>query len=218
MTNEIIEILPVPILQKNIGDILKPDEVNILKSADIIIRKNTKEIFDNESHQNIIDSFNSWFNYYAHKVMGIDKNLSIETDEVLVNKTEPESVMNMHDHQNSLLTAVYYFEDAPESAPLVFYLQQQNLFKRYDFLVRYDEDNVYNESYRVVRPKAGDIIIFPSWLNHFNPPNKSENPRYSLAAQSWIRGKIDSATKTNWERYSGAERSKDLYYVSDLKM
>ncbi len=215
---DIIDLMPVPVLHKNIGNFINCDDISILKSAELKTMRPISSILCEASNEYIMNEINKWTNYFAHNIIGIEEHLSIETNEVLLIKTPPGNQLSMHDHPNSILSAVYYFEDAPESSPLVLYIEQQNIFKKFDFLVGYQKTNRYNESYYEIHPKKGDLVIFPSWIPHFNPTNMTEQPRYSLASQTWLRGNIPSTTKTRWERYSRAVRVSGEYYAPDLEM
>ena len=42
----------------------------------------------------------------------------------------------------------------------------------------------------VVTPQRNDLILFSSGLQHFVEPNKTAEPRYSIAFNTFIKGKL----------------------------
>jgi ectoine hydroxylase-related dioxygenase (phytanoyl-CoA dioxygenase family) len=52
--------------------------------------------------------------------------------------------------------------------------------------------NIYNTTANSVEPKQGEVILFSSGLQHLVEKNKSAQPRYSIAFNSFIKGKLGS--------------------------
>ena len=54
----------------------------------------------------------------------------------------------------------------------------------------YTEDNMINSEVVAVKVKAGDILLFPSHLNHSVTKNMNNDCRYSLAFNAFIKGDL----------------------------
>ena len=99
----------------------------------------------------------------------------------------------IHEHANSLLSGVLYLETDNESGDISFHKPggYTNLFHP-STMILFDEYETHNsDNYRIV-PKNGNILLFPSHLNHSIRENKSDIVRYSLAFNFHIEGELYS--------------------------
>lgn len=89
-----------------------------------------------------------------------------------------------HTHPNSFISGVYYYEDVATDTPLVF-LKNRNTHNSFEFIPPFDrekaEKNPTSMEHVTVLPAKGDIIMFPSYLQHFVPENTSNVNRGALA-------------------------------------
>jgi len=53
-----------------------------------------------------------------------------------------------------------------------------------------DKRSLYNTQINAIEPKGGEILLFSSSLQHFVEANQSQNDRYSIAFNSFIRGQL----------------------------
>jgi uncharacterized protein (TIGR02466 family) len=211
----IINFLPIPVYHKPNAFTLSDNLVNRLVSADLEVMREIKDIL-NEDAQEIYDTVNMHLKYYAEEIMGIDDSVWFDVIQTMLIKIRPEESMNIHDHPNCMLSAVYYLDDAPESSPLVFF-NEPNVFKNFNFLLPYKKETPYNQSVHKIHPKKGDLIIFPAWLHHFVPKNETTETRYSLASLAWIRGEISPGTPNAWDRNFNSNRKEGSVYSPNLK-
>ncbi|MBT3908532.1 MAG: hypothetical protein HOB37_05965 [Rhodospirillaceae bacterium] len=68
--------------------------------------------------------------------------------------------MGLHKHPNSLYTGLYFL-NAPKDGALLFLY---NPAKEMGFSMPVKKDNPLNEDAHVIRPKTGELLIFPSAL------------------------------------------------------
>lgn len=93
------------------------------------------------------------------------------------NVQDKGSVLKEHRHPNSKVSGVLFLEVDEKSSKL--YLQNPNTFVKFD---DYTEENEYNFYHTWFQPKIGDLILFPSWLEHGSNGDKNEsNRRISLS-------------------------------------
>jgi len=103
----------------------------------------------------------------------------------------PNESSQIHYHGNSLLSGVYYPILPKDSGDIGFHKGNiyTNIFHQ---SIRFEYDN-YNhltaEKY-VLRLNEGSIVIFPSHLEHSVERNKSDEKRYSIAFNFYVRGKF----------------------------
>lgn len=79
------------------------------------------------------------------------------------NTQQKGSVLKTHLHANCILSGALYIFVDDESSKL--YFNNPNNFIKY-FEYNYDSLTDYNFEYFYVSPKIGDLLIFPSWLEH----------------------------------------------------
>jgi len=100
-----------------------------------------------------------------------------------------------HYHPNSVLSAVFFYDDCDDSAAhIVFHRPDVITQLMTSFAPAYAEDKKNNSifpwtSYNVF-PKKNRLIIFPSWLNHSVNRNETFKDRKSLAVNSIPIGKF----------------------------
>lgn len=102
--------------------------------------------------KNIASSSNASINYWA-------------------NINEPNSRNTMHSHRQEHFSVVYYVE--AENTGELRYTNPANTLGDCNFKAPFMRDFYYP-------PKAGDLILWPSWVPHEVEPNYSNNRRINL--------------------------------------
>lgn len=82
----------------------------------------------------------------------------------------------LHLHPHSVLSGTYYVQTPKGSIGLK--LEDPRMPMYMNAPVRTDAGK--NALYYEVPPKAGNFVLFESWLRHEVPPNRSQKPRVSL--------------------------------------
>ena len=143
-----------------------PGWVGDAKSSHHITENFLKDIENNiRDCQGIIDDLTFIVNLYS-KQFGYHKDLQIYNS--WYNIQQPNSVLKMHTHPQSIFSAVLFVKCDDLSSHLLF--QNPNMYLSY--LNTALEGNVdYNmgvSSYENFgfKPEVGDLILFPSWLKH----------------------------------------------------
>jgi uncharacterized protein (TIGR02466 family) len=97
------------------------------------------------------------------------------------NINEYKDFNNLHLHQNSFISGVYYLQTPKDCGNLVFKHPCSHL--EYDWSSsNFKHHNEYNSPLYNFIPKKGDLILFPSWLEHYVEPNlNKKEQRISIA-------------------------------------
>jgi uncharacterized protein (TIGR02466 family) len=87
-----------------------------------------------------------------------------------------------HNHPNSFVSGVYYYTDVPKETPLIFG-KKIGALMTYELLLHKDHkhNGEFSSDHYVYCPKKGDIVLFPSFLTHFVPPNPHPEVRTSVS-------------------------------------
>jgi uncharacterized protein (TIGR02466 family) len=80
------------------------------------------------------------------------------------------SCHDQHHHPNAMFSGVVYI-NCPEPAPGDFYIRDPRL-QAHQYVYDYEDNRLAEYDYWSITPKAGQIIIFPSWLEHGTRPGK----------------------------------------------
>tara|TARA_B100000131_G_scaffold268871_1_gene267974 strand:- start:99 stop:650 length:552 start_codon:yes stop_codon:yes gene_type:complete len=85
---------------------------------------------------------------------------------------------NKHSHFTSdiLISGVYYVKVPEDSGNIRFYDPRGELIHK-----TLDWEYYHNYQYHYIKPKEGQMIFFPCWLEHDVEPNQSNDERVSIA-------------------------------------
>jgi uncharacterized protein (TIGR02466 family) len=84
-----------------------------------------------------------------------------------------------HIHPQSVISGTYYLQTPPRSSAIKFedprlgFLMNSPLIK--------PSAKTAHQRFVSLKPKAGDLVLFESWLRHEVPRNESETPRISVS-------------------------------------
>ncbi|MDC0232826.1 TIGR02466 family protein [Pelagibacteraceae bacterium] len=113
------------------------------------------------------------------------KDMGWDLETQIVKITSMWSIINnkdafneKHHHGNSALSAAYYIKAEQNAGNIVFYdPRQANVFHH----PVSKEVNVVNAQVQSVTPKAGTLVLFPSYLEHKVNPNLSNDERIVIS-------------------------------------
>lgn len=128
-------------------------------------------------------------NEYMFETMSVSDDVQFYISRSWIAKTTPGGFGRRHDHINSILSGVMYFEVPVNSGNILFHAPEKK-FGHLEF--SYKNKNENNAIYISIPPQPGQLIIFPSTLKHEIGKNLSDQARYSLAFDIWCKGKISS--------------------------
>ena len=104
----------------------------------------------------------------------------------IINKKE--AFNERHHHGGSALSAAYYVKAEPNAGDIVFFdPRQANVFSH---PISKKVNNI-NAQVQSVTPKAGTLILFPSYLEHKVNPNKSNKERIVISFNVSLIRKVD---------------------------
>lgn len=198
----ILPLFSTPVYVNNVGDFAKPDltsldytstfpggSYNFLSSVD----KNVLERPDFKTVRGIVmkelDTFTRDF-------LWVNRGIEFYITNSWVNKHRRGQAAGPHVHHNSLISGVLYLKATEESGDLVFHRQALSLVPFPPALdLDLDRFNIYNCKTWGHRPKTNDICLFPSVLMHSVDPSESDEERWSLAFNVFVRGNIGTLHK-----------------------
>ena len=111
---------------------------------------------------------------------------TIEITSMWGNVLKPGETHHPHSHSNNFLSGVFYI-DADNTSGITF---QDPRPGANVILPRKKNDHIDNANLLNYKSKTNRIIIFPSWLVHWVPTNKSTKDRISISWNIQIKGQL----------------------------
>jgi hypothetical protein len=196
--SKIINLWPTAVWKSNIGrnhDYVEQNYANsnnhkLEKLSTDNLRSSDTDIINKKPLVNIRSFVLSELNRYLSITINPLSNLEIYFTQSWLSFTRENQDHHSHFHSNSFLTAVYYLiaEDGTDSISI--------LNNAYTFnnrhLIHLDNTPTWWTSKTISIPvKSGDLIIFPSFIDHaVAPVKKNSHYRVSISMNTWFRGEI----------------------------
>ena len=149
-------------------------------------------ILDNPELKNIRSFIEEKLNFYSTKILASSDKLVITQS--WLNKSGKGEHHHLHHHPNSIVSGVWYPAINKELPPINF---QRNMTRDFSLSVVKGGYNHFNSYNFALKMNKGELILFPSNLQHSVPANQSDEERISLSFNTWVKGSlgnIDSLT------------------------
>lgn len=114
------------------------------------------------------------------KELGYNSLMKPGVYEMWANRYPPGSFIDYHNHSPIHMTATFVLQSDEQSGNITFENPLQTLLKHQPFEVT--AENYYNLFETAVESKAGDLVIFPGYLNHKTTVNNSARDRIIIGA------------------------------------
>ena len=102
-----------------------------------------------------------------------------------LNKNKKGESHHEHVHPNSMVSGVWYPQIHESLPPIQFRSRNQR-----DVSLQTERYNTFNSATFMLPMKRGELILFPSNLQHSVPVNQFEEERISLSFNSWPKGNM----------------------------
>jgi len=128
---------------------------------------------------------------YTKKYLKVKNNLNFYFLNSWIVKHGPNDFAQRHCHINSLISGVFYLTVPDNSGDLKFSKGHHytNLFNQ-NLAIDFESYDNTNADDWLINSVEGQIILFPSFLEHSVTQNMSNQNRYSLAFNLYVKGDI----------------------------
>ena len=143
-----------------------------------------------QSHPEVKSLCEEYLDHYVYNVLGISRQRhTLIHQSSWVNKHVKGDRGGGHSHTNSMFSGVLYFKVPPNSGDLSFHVSSMfPTYVRQTVLPDIATSNIYNMREVTIQPCEGMIIFFPSHLSHSIQESKSDELRYSMAFNYFMKG------------------------------
>jgi hypothetical protein len=148
-------------------------------------------VIDNPICKPLTDFFMSCFEDFATNIMRY-RYKELQFAQSWLTYKMPGQFHKAHTHPNTLLAGVFYYDVQPNDAALCFSKEAKS-FNRSYFEPSLQEDYQqypYSQEEIYFTPSQNNFIIFPSYITHGVPPNKTDRVRKALGVNALTKGTL----------------------------
>ena len=189
-------IFPTPVYMTEIGRAFTKQELNFVKEQKKHCVKNTGNINTKDNYilnrkefKNIKKFLNKHCENYLKTIICPKENIKLYITQSWLNYTETDQFHHKHEHPNSVVSGVLYFNSNIENDKIFFSSGKYQQIKPSVDDTKY---NLWNSDTWFFPVETGKLIMFPSSTTHQVETKKGENTRISLAFNTFYKGTIGS--------------------------
>lgn len=191
---ELLQLFPKPVLiAKYHQDFSKELEyvqglehkLNPKAEGDYAKQSTNTFLLDEPELAKIREFIDVYLKFYVHNILECSDELFVT--QAWTNICEKGKKHHEHNHPNSIISGVFYFQINEKLPPIEF--RNPNT---HSFNLNIQKQNNFNSATFLLPLNSGELILFPSNLTHSVPENKSDQPRISLAFNTFAKGSLGS--------------------------
>ena len=189
-------IFPIPVYMTEIDREFTKQELNFVKEQKKHCIKNTGNIHTKDNYilnrkefKNIKKFLNKHCKNYLDTVICPKNNLELYITQSWLNYTEADQYHHKHEHPNSVVSGVLYFNSDIEKDKILFSKSNSPQIKP---IIDNTKFNLWNSETWFFPVETGKLIMFPSSTTHQVENKKGKNTRISLAFNTFYKGTIGS--------------------------
>jgi len=190
-------LFPTPIYQ---ADLREPLSDKILKNADKLMNNSLKNrgnktsqdnhVLDKPLYLNLKKECQFHLDEYYKNIINTKNNVTPYITQSWLNVTKENEYHHIHNHRNSVISGVVYFNADPSKDSIRIYKAKIGEDYCLRFLMYPKEYNTWNSESWALPVKSNSIMLFSSYLLHSVDVKNSNNTRVSLAFNTFIKGKL----------------------------
>ena len=197
MKEQIINtIFPTPVYFTKIDREFTKQELQFVQEQKKHCMKNTGNIHTKDNYilnrkefKNIKKFLNKHCKNYLDTVICPKNNLELYITQSWLNYTEADQYHHKHNHPNSIVSGVLYFDSDIKNDKILFTNFDSPQIKP---IIDNTKFNLWNSETWFFPVETGKLIMFPSSTTHQVENKKGKNTRISLAFNTFYKGTIGS--------------------------
>jgi uncharacterized protein (TIGR02466 family) len=192
VSHEVYPMFVEPYFRASIAGSITPQQIEYIKNLKMtnnpenMISENLY-IFQEPELKSIGDAVQEVLDIYAREVLCIPQKIYVTQSWSLT--CPPRSGMHGHSHSNSILSGSLYYCDLPDP-PASMIFTRHVTYQQIELQPDKARRNIYNSPINRITPRQNDVILFSSSLTHMVEPNMSNQPRHSIAFNTFVKGQL----------------------------
>jgi uncharacterized protein (TIGR02466 family) len=121
----------------------------------------------------------------VHTALGFRNTYHQVVSNIWININQKGGSNITHNHPNCFFSGVFYVKCPPDCGKIAF-INPVREIKSTFYTEQIELFNEFNVGQYALQPEENKMIVFPSWLDHYVEPNKSDEDRISIAFNTSI--------------------------------
>lgn len=190
----LMEFTDFPITDKEIDKLIDSQDFESMPVNNGLI-SNEKFLLDKKQNLKLRKNIFKCVDEFTHRVLQMSHNVSYYFQNSWMMKHRPGDWGQSHIHENSLISGILYLRVPPKSGNLSLHRNKivSNYLNPY-INVPIDKPNIFNADNFVVHCEPKKLVLFPANMNHSISLNESEEDRYCIAFNLFLRGILGNDT------------------------
>ena len=188
-------LFPTPVYMNSIDRPFTKQEFKFVKDqkkhcVNNVGNINTKDnyILNRKEFKNIKKFLDQCCKDYLERIISPKNNIELYITQSWLNYTEENQYHHKHEHPNSIVSGVLYFDCDKENDKITF----SNPRGYQQIKPEVDQFNIWNSYTWWFGLETGQLVMFPSSTTHQVETKKGNNTRISLAFNTFYKGTIGS--------------------------
>ena len=198
MKNPIINnLFPIPIYSTDINRNFNKKELDFVKDQKNYCTKNEGNIHTIDSYilnkpelKKIKKFLDECCKDYLKTIICPQNNIELYITQSWLNYTEENQYHHIHEHPNSVVSGVLYFDSDKDKDKIKFFSPLK--YKQISPKIDETKFNSWNSSSWFFSVETGQLVMFPSSTTHRVEVKKGSNTRISLSFNTFYKGTIGS--------------------------
>lgn len=183
-------LFPTPVIKFELGRQLSDQEMKVLMEYPQIRNQGNsasveRYVLKNKKLRALKIFAEECLAKYVEAVYAPSEPFKLDITQSWVNYTNTNEFHHKHSHSNSMVSGVFYIQANEATDKIHFFKVRQDTFKIYT-----NNYNPFNSEAWWLAAKTGDLILFPSYLEHMVETVQSSEMRVSLAFNSFATGSL----------------------------
>ena len=198
MTEPVINnLFPTPIYTTKIDREFTKQELQFVKEQKKHCKNNTGNINTKDNYilnrkefKNIKKFLDKCCEDYLNKIICPKNNIKLYITQSWLNYTEADQYHHKHEHPNSVVSGVFYFDSDIKNDKILF--SHPIPYKQIKPEIDKEKFNLWNSETWFFSVETGNLFMFPSSTTHQVETKKGNNTRISLAFNTFYKGSVGS--------------------------
>ena len=190
-------VFPIPVYMTHIDRPFTKQELKFVEDQKNHCNKNTGNINTKDSYilnkkqfKNIKKFLDKCCEDYLNKLICPKDNIKLYITQSWLNYTEENQFHHKHEHPNSVISGVLYFNSDKNNDIIKFFTSVR--YEQIKPEIDKSKYNLWNSSSWYFPVETGQLVMFPSSTTHQVDVKKGTNTRISLAFNSFYKGSLGS--------------------------
>jgi len=156
---------------------------------------NTKDnyILNRKEFKNIKKFLDKHCKDYLDTIICPKNNIELYITQSWLNYTEANQYHHKHEHPNSVVSGVFYFDSDVKNDKILF--SSNKGYQQIYTEINKEKFNLWNSETWFFPVETGDLFMFPSSTTHQVETKQGNNTRISLAFNTFYKGSVGSNTE-----------------------